>query len=96
MEAAAFAGVAGRVAAPCSDYALCLQGHVLPGVHPRPVPTPCLRPAAPACAFLQIFASIPACIDLLEGPYIETHEEVVKTFRPPALRRAVRPAPAAQ
>lgn len=44
----------------------------------------------------EIFASIPACIDLLEGPYIETHEEVVKTFRPPALRRAVRPAPAAQ
>lgn len=43
----------------------------------------------------QIFTSIPACIDLLEGPYIETHEEVVKAFRPPALQRKAKPAAAA-
>lgn len=29
-----------------------------------------------------IFASIPYCIQLLEGPYIETHELIVKSFRP--------------
>ncbi len=31
---------------------------------------------------LQVFKSIPYCIDLLEGPYIQTKEEIVKAFRP--------------
>jgi molybdopterin adenylyltransferase len=35
-----------------------------------------------------IFAAVPYCIDLIGGPYIETHEEVVKAFRP---KSAVRP-----
>lgn len=29
-----------------------------------------------------IFASVPYCIQLLEGPYIETNEAVIKAFRP--------------
>ncbi|OCF99628.1 molybdopterin adenylyltransferase [Gilliamella sp. wkB195] len=29
-----------------------------------------------------IFACIPYCIDLLEGPYIETHDHIIKSFRP--------------
>jgi molybdopterin adenylyltransferase len=29
-----------------------------------------------------IFAAVPYCIDLIGGPYIETHENVVKAFRP--------------
>ncbi|OCG15704.1 MULTISPECIES: molybdopterin adenylyltransferase [unclassified Gilliamella] len=29
-----------------------------------------------------IFASIPYCIQLLDGPYIETHDHIVKSFRP--------------
>ena len=29
-----------------------------------------------------IFASVPYCIDLLDGPYIETHNNVVQAFRP--------------
>lgn len=29
-----------------------------------------------------IFAAIPYCIDLLNGPYIETNDEVCKAFRP--------------
>lgn len=29
-----------------------------------------------------IFASIPYCIDLLDGPYIETHDHIIKSFRP--------------
>jgi molybdopterin adenylyltransferase len=29
-----------------------------------------------------IFAAVPYCIDLIGGPYIDTHEAVVKAFRP--------------
>lgn len=29
-----------------------------------------------------IFAAIPYCIDLINGPYIETHDAVVRAFRP--------------
>jgi molybdopterin adenylyltransferase len=35
-----------------------------------------------------IFAAVPYCVDLIGGPYIETHEEVVKAFRP---KSAIRP-----
>ena len=36
-----------------------------------------------------IFAAVPYCIDLIGGPYIETHEAVVKAFRPKsAIRKA--------
>jgi molybdopterin adenylyltransferase len=37
-----------------------------------------------------IFAAVPYCIDLLGGPYVETQEAVVKTFRP---KSALRPKP---
>ena len=37
-----------------------------------------------------IFAAVPYCIDLIGGPYIETHEEVIKAFRP---KSAIRPKP---
>ena len=37
-----------------------------------------------------IFAAVPYCIDLIGGPYIETHESVCKAFRP---KSAVRPKP---
>jgi molybdopterin adenylyltransferase len=29
-----------------------------------------------------VFAAVPYCVDLIGGPYIETHEAVVKSFRP--------------
>jgi len=29
-----------------------------------------------------VFPSVPYCIDLIEGPYLETHESVIKAFRP--------------
>jgi len=29
-----------------------------------------------------IFAAVPYCIDLIGGPYVETNESVIKTFRP--------------
>ncbi|WP_426576388.1 molybdopterin adenylyltransferase [Xenorhabdus stockiae] len=34
-----------------------------------------------------IFASVPYCIQLLDGPYIETDESVVSAFRPKNARR---------
>ncbi|MDU2938186.1 MAG: molybdopterin adenylyltransferase [Enterobacteriaceae bacterium] len=34
-----------------------------------------------------IFASVPYCIQLLEGPYIETDSQVVDVFRPKSARR---------
>ncbi|MGB7543509.1 MAG: molybdopterin adenylyltransferase [Burkholderiales bacterium] len=37
-----------------------------------------------------IFAAVPYCIDLIGGPYIETREDVIKTFRP---KSAIRPRP---
>ncbi len=38
-----------------------------------------------------IFAAVPYCIDLIGGPYIETHEAVVKAFRPKSAIRKARP-----
>lgn len=35
-----------------------------------------------------IFAAVPYCIDLIGGPYVETHESVVKAFRPKSALRA--------
>ena len=35
-----------------------------------------------------IFAAVPYCIDLIGGPYVETHEAVIKAFRP---KSAIRP-----
>ncbi|HTS54208.1 MAG TPA: molybdopterin adenylyltransferase [Burkholderiales bacterium] len=38
-----------------------------------------------------IFSAVPYCIDLLGGPYVETHEAVVKSFRPKSAVRPGRP-----
>ncbi len=35
-----------------------------------------------------IFAAVPYCIDLIGGPYIETHDAVCKAFRPKSAIRA--------
>ena len=35
-----------------------------------------------------VFAAVPYCIDLIGGPYVETHETVLKAFRP---KSALRP-----
>ena len=34
-----------------------------------------------------IFAAVPYCLDLIGGPYVETHESVVKAFRPKSAQR---------
>jgi molybdopterin adenylyltransferase len=40
-----------------------------------------------------IFAAVPYCIDLIGGPYIETHEAIVKAFRPKSAIRPPRSTP---
>ncbi len=35
-----------------------------------------------------VFAAVPYCIDLIGGPYIETHENIIKVFRP---KSAIKP-----
>jgi molybdopterin adenylyltransferase len=39
-----------------------------------------------------IFAAVPYCIDLIGGPYLETHDDVCKAFRPKSAIRAARTA----
>jgi molybdopterin adenylyltransferase len=34
-----------------------------------------------------VFAAVPYCLDLIGGPYVETHEAVLKVFRPKSARR---------
>src|ERR1700752_3890650 len=40
------------------------------------------KPSAIRDCLLAVFPAIPYCIDLVEGPYLETNEAVVKAFRP--------------
>jgi molybdopterin adenylyltransferase len=37
-----------------------------------------------------IFAAVPYCVDLIGGPYIETHEELIKAHRPKSAIRVPR------
>jgi molybdopterin adenylyltransferase len=40
------------------------------------------KPASIRECLLAVFPAIPYCIDLLEGPFLTTHEDVVRAFRP--------------
>ncbi len=40
------------------------------------------KPSAIRDCLAAVFPAIPYCIDLLEGPYLTTHENLVKVFRP--------------
>jgi molybdopterin adenylyltransferase len=40
------------------------------------------KPSAIRDCLLAVFPAVPYCIDLIEGPYLTTHENVVKAFRP--------------
>ena len=47
-----------------------------------------LRNADGESVMAGIFAAVPYCIDLIGGPYLETHDAVCKAFRP---KTAIRP-----
>jgi molybdopterin adenylyltransferase len=40
------------------------------------------KPSAIRDCLLAVFPAIPYCVDLIDGPYLTTHEHVVKAFRP--------------
>ena len=40
------------------------------------------KPSAIRDCLLAVFPAIPYCVDLIEGPFLTTHESVVKAFRP--------------
>lgn len=45
------------------------------------------KPASIADCLQAVFPAVPYCIDLLGGPYLETHPEVLKAFRPKGAER---------
>ena len=45
------------------------------------------KPSAIADCLDAVFPAVPYCIDLIEGPYLETDESVVKAFRPKHARK---------
>lgn len=45
------------------------------------------KPSAIADCLNAVFPAVPYCIDLIEGPYLETHEAFVKAFRPKHAKR---------
>jgi len=47
------------------------------------------KPSAIADCLDAVFPAVPYCIDLIEGPYLETDETVIKAFRP---KHAKKPA----
>jgi len=40
------------------------------------------KPSAISDCLNAVFPAIPYCIDLIEGPYLETDEDIIKAFRP--------------
>ncbi len=47
------------------------------------------KPSAIADCLNAVFPAVPYCIDLIEGPYLETNEDSIKAFRP---KHAKKPA----
>jgi len=45
------------------------------------------KPSAIAECLDAVFPAIPYCIDLIDGPYLESHEDVIKVFRPKHARK---------
>lgn len=46
-----------------------------------------LRDKMGAISVPGVFAAVPYCLDLIGGPYIDTHEHIVKSFRPKSARK---------
>lgn len=45
------------------------------------------KPSAIADCLYAVFPAVPYCIDLIEGPYLETNPEVCQAFRPKHARK---------
>ncbi|OOG23698.1 molybdopterin adenylyltransferase [Thioalkalivibrio denitrificans] len=46
------------------------------------------KPSAIAECLEAVFPAVPYCIDLIEGPYLETRENFIQAFRPAHARRS--------
>ena len=49
------------------------------------------KPSAISDCLNAVFPAIPYCIDLIEGPYIEANEDVIKAFRPKHAQQTRKP-----
>ncbi len=49
-----------------------------------------LKDSAGGALETGIFAAVPYCIDLIGGPYLETHDAIIKAFRPKSALRTPR------
>lgn len=45
------------------------------------------KPSAIAECLDAVFPAIPYCIDLIEGPYLDTHPQIIQAFRPAHARK---------
>ena len=45
------------------------------------------KPSAIHDCLMAVFPAIPYCIDLIDGPYLETNSDVIEAFRPKSARR---------
>ena len=45
------------------------------------------KPSAVHDCLMAVFAAIPYCIDLIGGPWLDTHEDVIVAFRPKGAKR---------
>ena len=60
----------------------------IPAAHNQHAPPLVFSIAAVIPMVPGIFAAVPYCIDLIGGPYLETHDAVCKAFRPKSAVRA--------
>lgn len=47
------------------------------------------KPSAIGECLQAVFPAVPYCIDLIDGPFLETHDEFVKAFRPKHAKKQV-------
>lgn len=82
---------------PLQSVMLCCALHVCAGIRGKTLVINLPgKPKSIRETFDEVFKSIPYCIQLMGGPYIETHVAVVPAFRPPADKRTGKPPAAGE
>ena len=47
------------------------------------------KPSAISDCLNAVFPAVPYCIDLMDGPYLETKPEILKSFRPKHAKKPI-------